>query len=143
MWTVTRLARNLARDVLGDVPGRRVQRKSHARFDQMSTPERIIGLGRRRGPPEGALVERGAVADVMQVPCRYAGIERSTPPWLRVCALAQAREASHAVTMTARWSICSRSRSGRVALVPRLAQMLATVCRFFTEAAWLMQSKQT
>jgi probable H4MPT-linked C1 transfer pathway protein len=106
----------------------------------MSTAERIIGWDVGGAHLKAALVERGAVADVMQVPCTlWQGIEAIDAAMASVYARwPQAREASHAVTMTGEMvDLFPDREAGVIALVPRLAQMLGDGVRFFTEAAWL------
>jgi len=112
----------------------------------MSTAERIIGWDVGGAHLKAALVERGSVADVMQVPCTlWQGIEAIDAAMASVYARwPQAREASHAVTMTGEMvDLFPDREAGVIALVPRLAQMLGDGVRFFTEAAWLETSSCT
>jgi len=89
---------------------------------------------------KAALVERGAVADVMQVPCTlWLGLEAIDAALASVRARwPHARYARHAVTMTGEMvDLFPDREAGVLALVERLAQVLGGTAHFFAEAAWL------
>src|SRR5262249_7743844 len=89
---------------------------------------------------KAALVERGAVTDVVQVPCTlWLGIEAIDAALASVLERCpRARQAQHAVTMTGEMADLFADReAGGLALVERVEAVIGERVHFFTEAAWL------
>ena len=89
---------------------------------------------------KAALVDRGVVVDVMQVPCTlWLGLEAIDAALASVHARwPHARDARHAVTMTGEMvDLFADRQAGVVALVEHLAQALGAHVHFFTESRWL------
>jgi len=106
----------------------------------MSLGDTTVGWDVGGAHVKAALVERGTVRDVMQVPCTlWQGIEAIDAALARVYARwPQARAAAHAVTMTGEMTDLFADReAGVIALVGHLAASFGRHARFFTAAAWL------
>src|SRR5262245_40413255 len=106
----------------------------------MTLDDTIIGWDVGGAHLKAALVVRGEVSDVMQVPCTlWLGIEAIDAALASVHARwPQARNARHAVTMTGEMvDLFADREAGVIALVEHLAEMLGSNARFFTESAWL------
>lgn len=100
----------------------------------------IIGWDVGGAHLKAALVEHGAVADVMQVPCTlWQGLEAIDAALASVRARwPHARDARHAVTMTGEMVDLFPDRAAGVsALVQHLARALGTRTWYFTADAWL------
>jgi probable H4MPT-linked C1 transfer pathway protein len=106
----------------------------------MSSTQRIIGWDIGGAHLKAALVERGAVIDVMQVPCAlWLGMHAIDAALASVHARwPDAHDAQHAVTMTGEMvDLFADRQAGVAALVEHLARVLGTQLRFFTEQDWL------
>ena len=106
----------------------------------MSLGDSTVGWDVGGAHVKAALVERGTVRDVMQVPCTlWQGIDAIDAALACVYARwPQARAASHAVTMTGEMTDLFADReAGVIALVEHLAASFDGRARFFTEAGWL------
>lgn len=88
---------------------------------------------------KAALVERGRVRDVIQVPCTlWLGIAAVDAAVAAVRARWPQAPVRHAVTMTGEMvDLFADRREGVDALVRHLAHVLGPDVRFFTEAGWL------
>ncbi|HTT09824.1 MAG TPA: hydantoinase/oxoprolinase family protein [Burkholderiaceae bacterium] len=106
----------------------------------MSSAERVIGWDIGGAHMKAALVERGVVIDVMQVPCTlWLGLDTIDGALASVQARwPSMRDAHHAVTMTGEMvDLFADREAGVTALVEHLVQLLGVHVWFFAGSDWL------